>query len=363
MVRRMRSKKYKGHKFGLNRTHKKGGVKFLRKCFPRCFPRSRSNSPTNVPGVPVPVVGGPVQPQPHPLPLPLPPLPIHRPTLADVKKMSPAEINTLPPEIRSSLLTESTDIQKQLIQAKINFNDSLISTRTTTLAKKQQDRADALARLNQKPFWVNHMTNKTPIPPKNKTDFDLKTWTRLGNDIKSLEKEIEKYNKNVTALRVQLDNVGKPKLRKPATVRRVKPSSPPPVSLPEPEQPDFDDMRMSNSSSSDEDYGFGNGAAAVDNSLDLDLDAIRRDYGISSSDSEPGSAEEDDPELEKYRATLQTLQSENDRQAAETNKELQKIQEGMTKVNGILSRPIKSRKSSGLNGGKRKRTRNYKRKH
>jgi hypothetical protein len=35
----------------------------------------------------------------------------------------------------------------------------------------------------------------------------------------------------------------------------------------------------------------------------------------------------------------------------------------MTKVNGILSRPIKSRKSSGLNGGKRKRTRNYKRKH
>jgi len=357
----MRSKKYKGRKVGLNFTYKKGGVKFLRKCFPRCFPRSRSNSPTNVPGAPIPVVGGPVQPQPQPqpLPLPLPPLPIHRPTLADVKKMSPAEINTLPPEVRSSLLTESTDIQKHLIQTKINLNTSLISSRTTSLAKKQQDRADALARLNQKPFWVNHMTNKTPIPPKNKTDSDLKTWTRLGTDIKSLEKEIEKYNKNVIALRVQLDNVGKPKLRKPTTVRRLKSSSPP-VSLPEPEQPDFDDMRISSSSSSDEDYGFGNGAAAVDNRLDLD--EIRRDYGISS-DSEPGSAEEDDPELKKYRDTLRTLQSENDRQAAETNKELQEIQEGMTKVNELLSRPIKSRKSSGLNGGKRKRTRNYKRKH
>jgi hypothetical protein len=390
MVRRTRGKNYKKGR----RTYKKGGVKFLKKCFPFCFPHSRSASPTNTTNVPVPVVGGPIQaspPQQFRRRIVSPP----QLTLADIKKMSREEIDKLPPEVRTSMLNQSNDAQKRIIQIKIDTNRSFLATRETALAGKRQDRADILTVLSEKPFWKNYMTSKIPIPQKNKNDSDLVKWTRLGREMKALETEIQRYKRNISGLQKQLDNVGKARPTQKKTVVRKQSAQPAPdvpVSLSD-YQGDFDHVDYpepsidrysvnSNSSSSEDspDYGFSNGAAAVprvgsDSSPELDLDEIRREYGISDSELSPSPDPEqnaqtakDEEEFKKYQDTLTQLQSDVFKQTQQNDRDLKETQAQLDKLNAAFARPFNtntgksksSKRSSSPRGGRRCCSKRYK---
>lgn len=393
MVRRTRGKNYKKGR----RTYKKGGVKFLKKCFPFCFPHSRSASPTDTTNMPVPVVGGPIQapPQPFQRRVVSPP----QLTLADIKKMSREEIDRLPPEVRTSMLNQSNDAQKRIIQIKIDTNRSFLTTRETALAGKRQERDDILTILREKPFWKNYMTSKIPIPQKNKNDSDLVKWTRLGREMKALETEIQRYKRNISGLQKQLDNVGKARTvrsRQKKTVVRQRSAQPEPdvpVSLSDDQgnfdhldypEPSIDSYSVNSSSSSSEDspdYGFGNGAAAVprvgsdSSSPDLDLDKIRREYGISDSELNPSPDPEqdaqnakDEEEFNKHQETLRRLQSDVFEQTQQNDRDLKETQAQLDKLNAAFARPFttntgkskSSKRSSSPRGGKRHRSKRYK---
>ena len=164
-------------------------------------------------------------------------------TLKDIREMTSAELLSLSPENRATILAQ----QRKLIQIRIDHFNGLIHLKEDSIAEKRLERDNAIIKLKEQPNLWSRIVKNQLIKGDNENHY-FKKLLKLGPEIEKLDKEINLYTSNIAKLQSQLANVGKPN------------------------RPQLPAQIVSNDISDDDDGGYvvDNGAAAVEQSDDDD---------------------------------------------------------------------------------------------